>query len=99
MIPAISRRPMIPSTFATATPRISSPPATVAPTGTFPSRNDGSTTWSVAQPTAQAEPTVIIPYSALPTTAPAKIRGSVRIATPSTPMPRTSMDFSPRAAV
>ena len=61
MMPAIIRRPMMPSTLARATPTISRPPTAVSPADTLWSRNDGRMTWSVAHPTAQADPTVIIP--------------------------------------
>ncbi len=51
----------MPSTLATATPMISSPPAVSIPALVWCAENAGSTTWSVAQPTAQAAPTVMVP--------------------------------------
>ena len=89
---------MMPITFRSATPRMKTPAVTVAPTGTLPSRNAGRIAWSVAQPTAQAAATVIMPYRALPTTAAAKTRGSVRTATPRTFMPCQNIALSSTAA-
>ena len=58
----------------------------------WPSSKAGSTTWSVDQPSTQASATVSAPKSRLPSVESAKIHGSRRIATASTPNPARVVD-------
>ena len=61
MMPASTLRPMTPTALTTATPTISRAAVTSAPVVACPSRKAGSTACSVAQPSAQEEPTVMMP--------------------------------------
>ncbi len=61
MMPASTLRPITPAAFSTATPTISSAAVTSVPVVVRPSRKAGRTAFSVAQPSAHEEPTVMTP--------------------------------------
>ncbi len=88
MIPAHSRRAMMPTTLSVATSMTARKATARAAGRASPSRIEGSMTRSVTAPKTYAWPIVVSANSALPTAETAKIRGSSRTATPSTPKPR-----------
>src|SRR5438093_701284 len=65
MTPAKTRRPTMPITLSTATPRIAPPAAASAPAVVRPSRNAGRTAREVPSPITNALAVVIPPNSAL----------------------------------
>ncbi len=87
MMPAPSRRATMPTARSSATPRNSASTASSMSAPISPSRNAGSRTWSVDQPSTQASATVRAPKSTLPIVERVKIQGSRLIATHSTPKP------------
>jgi hypothetical protein len=96
MMPAQSRRPTIPTTLSTATPRIARAAAASAPVVVRPSRNAGRITRAVTWPITKALAMVMAPKSALPVTASANIRHCSRMPAPSTYRPRTNTSVGVR---